>query len=302
MSEQAQVHVDQDAPLGLTVWIETHTQAVSVGLDESWYVRSVVSLPADLTEREIYSQICEELHIQFPSDANDWLFDFVAWDGAPPVDGLRVWEVFALAGKNMAVIRKMCDDKQWRLTCVAPLAKLAQAQLGTGVCFYPSRKQRLHQLWRKRCIKSGLGVCAVLALSFGGSASYSLASAYWGDVQHPATELVQAIPMVESHPRPAPWMVKEFERIKEPLERHNLEDLRLVGFIQQGKSTQALIRVKGQQSLGVQSVRLGDYLGKNFGRVLQITPNAVLLNELHQVDAGEWKALEASLQLVTDGS
>lgn len=302
MSEQAKAQVDHDAALGLTVWIETHTQLVSVGLEESWYVRSVVSLPADLTEREIYSQICEEMQIQFPSDANDWLFDFAAWDGAPPVDGLRVWEVFALASKNMAVICKMCDDKQWRLKCIAPLAKLAQSQLGTGVCFYPSRKQRLHQLWRKRCIKSGLGLCAVLVLSIGWGTGYSFASAYWGDVSHPPKDLVQAISADESYSRPAPWMLKEFVRTKEPLEHHNLEDLRFVGFIQQGKNTQALISVKGQQSLGVQSVRLGNYLGKNFGRVLQITPNAVLLNELHQVDAGEWKALEVSLQLVTDGS
>jgi len=302
MSDQEKAQVVQDAALGLTVWVENHTQSVSVGLEESWYVRSVVSLPVDLTEQEIHSQIYEELDIQFSSDTNAWLFDFATWNEAPPVDGLRVWEVFALENKKLTTIRKMCHDKQWHLKCVAPLGNLAQAQLGAGVCFYPSRKQRRHQLWRKRYIKSGLGLCAVLALSFGGGTGYSLAIAYWSDVSQPSTELVQTVPSVETQSRPAPWMVKEFERTKEPLEHHNLEDLRLVGFIQQGKTTQALIRVNGQQGLGLQSVRLGNYLGKNFGRVLQITPNAVLLNELHQVDAGQWKALEASLRLVADGS
>lgn len=302
MSEQAKVQVDHDEALGLTVWMETHTQSVSVGLEDSWYVRSVVSLPIDLTEREIFSQVCEELHIQFPADDFDWLIDFAAWDGAPPVDGLRVWEVFALSSKHMATIQKLCEDKPWRLMCVAPLTKLSQAQLGTGVCFYPSRKQRMHQLWRKRCIKGAIGLCGVLALFFGSGIGYSLASAYWSESERHSTEISQTIESAKSHPKPAPWMMEEFEREKEPLERHNLEDLRLVGFIQQGKNTQALIRVHGLQSLGVRSVRQGDYLGKNFGRILQITPHAVLLRELHQVNAGEWKELDTSLQLNTDGS
>jgi Tfp pilus assembly PilM family ATPase len=83
--------------LGLTVWIDTQNQSVSIGLEESWYVRSLVSLPVDLSERELSAQVFEELQIQFPAEASDWLFDYVALNQAPPVDGLQAWEIFAFS-------------------------------------------------------------------------------------------------------------------------------------------------------------------------------------------------------------
>jgi type IV pilus assembly protein PilP len=97
-------------------------------------------------------------------------------------------------------------------------------------------------------------------------------------------------------------MEKELHRIKEPLESFTLEDLRAVGFIEQDKNTKALILVKGQQSLGIQSVRLGDHLGKNLGRVLQITHKAILLQELHQDDSGAWFERKISLQVALDAT
>jgi type IV pilus assembly protein PilP len=97
-------------------------------------------------------------------------------------------------------------------------------------------------------------------------------------------------------------MEKELGRMKEPLELFNLEDLRAVGFIQQESSSKALILVKGQQSLGIHSVRLGDHLGKNFGRVLQITHNAILIQELQQDNSGAWIERKTSMQVVTDAT
>ena len=162
MAEETKIQVNRDEALGLTVWIDTQSQSVSMGLEESWYVRSVVSLPVDLSERELSAQVVEELLIQFPVEASDWLFDYVALSQAPPVDGLQAWEIFALASKHMVSLRNICGEKQWRLVCVAPISMLAQAQIGTGVCFYPSRQQRFRQLWRKRCIKGGAGLGAGL--------------------------------------------------------------------------------------------------------------------------------------------
>ena len=48
--------------------------------------------------------------------------------------------------------------------------------------------------------------------------------------------------------------------------------------------------------------REGEHLGKNFGRVLQITHSAVVLNELHQDEVGVWTERKTSLQLVTDAT
>jgi Tfp pilus assembly protein PilP len=238
--------------------------------------------------------------MQFPTQSMDWLFDYVPLNGAPPLDGLQAWELFALASKQMVAIRKLCSEKQWRLVCVAPLATLAQAQLGAGACFYPTRQHRQSLLWRKRCTKGGLGLCASLVLFLGVGSGYSLASAYWADSHHQTKEdIAQALPPVESLPSPEPWMLQEFERTKEPLEFYNLQDLRLVGFIQQGRSTNALIHVSGQPQLGIHSVRLGAYLGKNFGRVSLITHDAVLLLELHQDSSGVWTERETSLQMAS---
>ena len=302
MAEEKKIQRDRFEELGLTVWVDTSSQSVSIGLEESWYVRSVVSLPVELSERELKSQVYEELQIQFPSESSDWLFDFVPLNEAPSVDGLRTWEVFALASKRMASLHNMCHEKQWRLACVAPLVTLAQAQLETGVCFYPTRQQRVRQLWRKRCIKGGVGVCVALVMSLGLGSGYSLASAYWSDNTLVPQEIAQLQVPVENTSKHEAWMLKEFERAKEPLEFYGLEELRLVGFIQQGRNTNALILVKGQQKLGIYNVREGEHLGKNFGRVLQITHSAVVLNELHQDNEGVWTERKTSLQLVTDAT
>jgi len=302
MDDITTIQIERDEELGLTVWLDGNKHTVAIGLDASWYVRTVVSLPVELSKRELDAQVCEELQIQFATDTSDWYFDFVALQEAPFLDGLCAWEIFALASQRMVSIRKLCDEKQWSLMCVAPLETLAQAQLGRGVCFYPTRQQRQHQLWRKRCIKGGVMLCAGFVLAIGLGSGYSLASGFWDDNPHQNKEIAQVLPLAESHPNPEPWMVQEFEREKQPLEFYSLKDLRLVGFIQQGRNTHALIHVKGQQRLGIQSVRLGAYLGQNFGRVSQITHNAVLLQELHQDELGRWIAREASLQLTDDAS
>lgn len=302
MDEITTIQIERDEELGLTVWLDGNKHTVAIGLDASWYVRTVVSLPVELSKRELDAQVCEELQIQFATDTSDWYFDFVALQEAPFLDGLCAWEIFALASQRMVSIRKLCDEKQWSLMCVAPLETLAQAQLGRGICFYPTRQQRQHQLWRKRCIKGGVMLCAGFVLAIGLGSGYSLASGFWDDNPHQNKEIAQVLPLAESHTNPEPWMVQEFEREKQPLEFYSLKDLRLVGFIQQGRNTHALIHVKGQQRLGIQSVPLGAYLGQNFGRVSQITHNAVLLQELHQDELGRWMAREASLQLTDDAS
>ena len=145
-------------------------------------------------------------------------------------------------------------------------------------------------------------LCAGLVLAVGLGSGYSLASGFWDDNPHQNKEIAQVLPLAESHPKPEPWMVQEFEREKQALEFYSLKDLRLVGFIQQGGNVHALIHVNGQQRLGIQSVPLGAYLGQNYGRVSRITHNAVLLQELHQDESGRWMAREASLQLTDDAS
>ncbi len=87
-------------------------------------------------------------------------------------------------------------------------------------------------------------------------------------------------------------------RAKEPLETFPLESLRMVGVMQQGKSYFAL--VKADASL--YRVKVGSYLGQNFGLITGISDNEIQLRELVQDAEGEWTERQSTLQLQEAGS
>jgi type IV pilus assembly protein PilP len=85
----------------------------------------------------------------------------------------------------------------------------------------------------------------------------------------------------------------ELNRRKEPLEAMPLDTVFMVGsLIKQGQPV-ALIRV---DSLLYQ-VRVGNYLGQNYGRITKITETEVALREIVQDAAGEWTERTANIQL-----
>lgn len=83
-------------------------------------------------------------------------------------------------------------------------------------------------------------------------------------------------------------------RPREPLEAYDLEKLRMVGTLQQSKEIQALI--KGPDS-NLYRVKLGSYLGQNFGMVVGITETQVTLKEIVEDSGGDWVERSASLTL-----
>jgi type IV pilus assembly protein PilP len=82
-------------------------------------------------------------------------------------------------------------------------------------------------------------------------------------------------------------------RPKEPLEAFPLESLRMVGVLQQGKLTFAL--VKADASL--YRVKSGNYMGQNFGLITQVTESEIKLRELIQDASGDWAERASTLQL-----
>lgn len=82
-------------------------------------------------------------------------------------------------------------------------------------------------------------------------------------------------------------------RPKEPLESFPLESLRMVGIIQQQKQNFALIKADAS----LYRVRVGNYMGQNFGVITQITENELKLRELVQDAGGDWTERVSSLQL-----
>jgi type IV pilus assembly protein PilP len=81
---------------------------------------------------------------------------------------------------------------------------------------------------------------------------------------------------------------------KGPLEAFPLENLKMVGTLQQKKNMYALIKTPDNNLYRVAS---GDYIGQNFGRITDINETAVKLKELVQDSGNDWKEEERTLLL-----
>jgi len=85
----------------------------------------------------------------------------------------------------------------------------------------------------------------------------------------------------------------ELARRKEPLEAFPLDSMTLVGNLTKSGQPVALVKV---DSLLYQ-VKLGNYLGQNYGKVTQITETQITLREIVQDAVGEWIERPATLEL-----
>ncbi|MBY0440139.1 MAG: pilus assembly protein PilP, partial [Burkholderiales bacterium] len=74
-------------------------------------------------------------------------------------------------------------------------------------------------------------------------------------------------------------------RRREPLEAFPLDNLKRVGSLQQGKAMFALIRTPDNNLF---RVRQNNYIGQNFGLIIQVDETGMKLKELVQDGAGEW--------------
>lgn len=81
---------------------------------------------------------------------------------------------------------------------------------------------------------------------------------------------------------------------KGPLEAFPLENLTMVGTLQQQKNIYALIKTPDNN---LYRVRTGDFMGQNFGRIIDISESALKLKELVQDSGNEWKEEERTLLL-----
>lgn len=81
---------------------------------------------------------------------------------------------------------------------------------------------------------------------------------------------------------------------KGPLEAFPLENLKMVGTLQQHKSVYALIKTPDNN---LYRVKTGDFMGQNFGRIIDINESALKLKELVQDSGNEWKEEERTLLL-----
>ena len=85
----------------------------------------------------------------------------------------------------------------------------------------------------------------------------------------------------------------DLNRPKEPLEAYPLESLKMVGVLQQKKANFALVKADS----GLYRVRVGNYMGQNFGLITTITESQMELRELIQDAGGDWTERQSTLQL-----
>lgn len=108
-------------------------------------------------------------------------------------------------------------------------------------------------------------------------------------------KLVQALKRDSSQTTSnAALITPELSRRKEPLEAMPLDTVAMVGSLTKAGRPTALVRVDNL----VYQVRVGNYLGQNFGRITAVTEASVVVREIVQDAAGEWTERAATLQLL----
>ncbi len=99
-------------------------------------------------------------------------------------------------------------------------------------------------------------------------------------------------PAVDTSALIKPEIVRQSSQ-KQPLESPPLDAMNFVGSIVKDGRPVAILKVNGL----LHQVRVGDYLGQNFGKILRITDAEVNLREIVQDTEGEWSERTATLQI-----
>ncbi|WP_431151954.1 pilus assembly protein PilP [Acidovorax facilis] len=94
----------------------------------------------------------------------------------------------------------------------------------------------------------------------------------------------------------AALIAPEMARRKEPLESYPLDVMAMVGSLDKKGAPTALLKVDRL----LYQVRVGNYIGQNYGRITKITENSIQLREIVQDATGDWIERAASLDLQED--
>jgi type IV pilus assembly protein PilP len=87
----------------------------------------------------------------------------------------------------------------------------------------------------------------------------------------------------------------DMNRRREALEELPLESLKMVGFLYRDKVGHAIVRSADGK---LHRVKVGNYLGSNFGQIISITESEIKIKETVQDSGGDWTERLGSLQLM----
>lgn len=91
----------------------------------------------------------------------------------------------------------------------------------------------------------------------------------------------------------AALIAPEMARRKEPLESFPLDVMAMVGSLDKKGSPTALLKVDNL----LYQVRVGNYIGRNYGKVTRINESSIQLREIVQDATGDWIERAATLDL-----
>jgi len=86
----------------------------------------------------------------------------------------------------------------------------------------------------------------------------------------------------------------DLNRKREELEQYSLDSLNFVGHIEKDNQTWALIMAPDNIIYRVQP---GNHMGSNYGKILAITEDSIIINEIIPNGVGGWTERKASLEL-----
>lgn len=86
----------------------------------------------------------------------------------------------------------------------------------------------------------------------------------------------------------------DFARRKEELELFALDSLRMVGVLEQAGVMWGLVKTKEGT---IHRVKNGNYMGRNHGRIMQVSEDKITLNEIIQDGSGGYSERQAALAM-----
>jgi type IV pilus assembly protein PilP len=85
----------------------------------------------------------------------------------------------------------------------------------------------------------------------------------------------------------------DLDRVREPLEAFPLDTMAMVGTLNRNGQRVGLVQIDKV----VYQVRVGNYLGQNFGKVTGISETEITMKEIVQDAVGDWTERSTTLQL-----
>lgn len=112
-------------------------------------------------------------------------------------------------------------------------------------------------------------------------------------VNYQGSGLLDPFKQAKLEPDKKSGFMPDANRRREPLEAYPLESLKMVGVMMRKGQAHAIIAVDKT----LHQVKVGNYLGQNYGKITDISESAVTLKELVEDVGGEWTERISTLQL-----